>query len=122
VRRDELTNRARRPHLAAAEYHQVRGDPFEFGEHMRRQHHRDALVTRGRRDRREEVVAGHRVERGERLVEQEQRGPARSSARAAQAYGFEIAAATDNAGDFLAAVRAGGCDVAVVDVRLPPSV
>jgi DNA-binding NarL/FixJ family response regulator len=41
--------------------------------------------------------------------------------RLLEAYGFEIAAATDNAADFLSAVRAGGCDVAVVDVRLPPT-
>jgi DNA-binding NarL/FixJ family response regulator len=41
--------------------------------------------------------------------------------RLLEAYGFEVAAAVDNAGDFLAAVRSDGCDVAVVDVRLPPT-
>jgi len=41
--------------------------------------------------------------------------------RLLEAYGFEVAAATDNGEDFLAAIRKGGCDVAVVDVRLPPT-
>jgi DNA-binding NarL/FixJ family response regulator len=41
--------------------------------------------------------------------------------RLLEAYGFEVAAATDNSEDFLAAIRKGGCDVAVVDVRLPPT-
>ncbi len=41
--------------------------------------------------------------------------------RLLEAYGFEVAAATDNGEDFLAAIRRGGCDVAVVDVRLPPT-
>ena len=41
--------------------------------------------------------------------------------RLLEAYGFEVAAATDNGADFLAAIRKGGCDVAVVDVRLPPT-
>jgi len=41
--------------------------------------------------------------------------------RLLEAYGFEVAAATDNGADFLAAIRDGGCDVAVVDVRLPPT-
>ena len=41
--------------------------------------------------------------------------------RLLEAYGFEVAAAVDNARDFLAAVRSDGCDVAVVDVRLPPT-
>ena len=41
--------------------------------------------------------------------------------RLLEAYGFEVAAAVDNGEDFLAAVRKGGCDVAVVDVRLPPT-
>ena len=37
------------------------------------------------------------------------------------AYGFEVAAAVDNGEDFLAAVREHKPDVAVVDVRLPPT-
>jgi len=37
------------------------------------------------------------------------------------AYGFEVAAAVDNGADFLAAVREHKPDVAVVDVRLPPT-
>ena len=41
--------------------------------------------------------------------------------RLLEAYGFEIAAAVDNGTDFLAAVREHRPDVAVVDVRLPPS-
>jgi DNA-binding NarL/FixJ family response regulator len=41
--------------------------------------------------------------------------------RLLEAYGFEVAAAVDNGEDFLAAIREGGCDVAVVDVRLPPT-
>ena len=41
--------------------------------------------------------------------------------RLLEAYGFEVAAATDNGADFLAAISKGGCDVAVVDVRLPPT-
>jgi len=41
--------------------------------------------------------------------------------RLLEAYGFEAAAATDNGADFLAAISKGGCDVAVVDVRLPPT-
>jgi DNA-binding NarL/FixJ family response regulator len=41
--------------------------------------------------------------------------------RLLEAYGFEVAAVADNGEDFLAAVRQGGIDVAVVDVRLPPT-
>jgi DNA-binding NarL/FixJ family response regulator len=41
--------------------------------------------------------------------------------RLLEAYGFEVAAAVDNGTDFLAAVREHRPDVAVVDVRLPPS-
>ncbi|HXC80818.1 MAG TPA: response regulator transcription factor [Trebonia sp.] len=41
--------------------------------------------------------------------------------RLLEAYGFEVAAAVDNGTDFLAAVRSQRPDVAVVDVRLPPS-
>jgi DNA-binding NarL/FixJ family response regulator len=41
--------------------------------------------------------------------------------RLLEAYGFEVAAAVDNGTDFLAAVRSHRPDVAVVDVRLPPS-
>jgi DNA-binding NarL/FixJ family response regulator len=37
------------------------------------------------------------------------------------AYGFEVAAAVDNGDDLLAAIRAGQPDIAIVDVRLPPS-
>jgi DNA-binding NarL/FixJ family response regulator len=41
--------------------------------------------------------------------------------RLLEAYGFEVAAAVDNGDDLLAVVRAGRPDVAVVDVRLPPT-
>jgi DNA-binding NarL/FixJ family response regulator len=41
--------------------------------------------------------------------------------RLLEAYGFEVAAAVDNGGDFLSAVRSHRPDVAVVDVRLPPT-
>ena len=41
--------------------------------------------------------------------------------RLLEAYGFEVSAAVDNGEDFLAAVRSHRPDVAVVDVRLPPS-
>jgi DNA-binding NarL/FixJ family response regulator len=41
--------------------------------------------------------------------------------RLLEAYGFEVAAAVDNPADFLAVVRASRPDVAVVDVRLPPT-
>jgi DNA-binding NarL/FixJ family response regulator len=41
--------------------------------------------------------------------------------RLLEAYGFEVAAAVDNGADFLSAVRASRPDVAVVDVRLPPT-
>ena len=41
--------------------------------------------------------------------------------RLLEAYGFEVSAAVDNGEDFLAAVRSARPDVAVVDVRLPPS-
>jgi DNA-binding NarL/FixJ family response regulator len=41
--------------------------------------------------------------------------------RLLEAYGLEVAAVTDNGDDFLAAIRSGGCDVAIVDVRLPPT-
>ena len=37
------------------------------------------------------------------------------------AYGFEVAAAVDNGADLLTAVREHKPDIAVVDVRLPPS-
>jgi DNA-binding NarL/FixJ family response regulator len=41
--------------------------------------------------------------------------------RLLEAYGFEVGAAVENGEDFLSAVRAQRPDVAVVDVRLPPS-
>jgi DNA-binding NarL/FixJ family response regulator len=41
--------------------------------------------------------------------------------RLLEAYGFEVDAAVDNGPDFLAAVRSRPPDVAVVDVRLPPT-
>ena len=41
--------------------------------------------------------------------------------RLLEAYGFEVAAAVDNGDDLLAEVRASRPDVAVVDVRLPPT-
>lgn len=41
--------------------------------------------------------------------------------RLLEAFGFEVAAAVDNGTDFLAAVGEHRPDVAVVDVRLPPS-
>jgi DNA-binding NarL/FixJ family response regulator len=41
--------------------------------------------------------------------------------RLLEAYGFEVTAAVDNGADFLTAVRSRRPDVAVVDVRLPPS-
>lgn len=41
--------------------------------------------------------------------------------RLLQAYGFEVAAAVGGGADFLSAVRTHRPDVAVVDVRLPPT-
>ena len=41
--------------------------------------------------------------------------------RLLEAYGFEVAAAVDNGDDLLTVVRGGRPDVAVVDVRLPPT-
>jgi DNA-binding NarL/FixJ family response regulator len=41
--------------------------------------------------------------------------------RMLQAHGLQIAAAVDNGADFLAAVAADQPDVAIVDVRLPPT-
>ena len=41
--------------------------------------------------------------------------------RLLEAYGFEVSAAVDNGEDFMAAVRSHRPDIAVVDVRLPPS-
>jgi len=41
--------------------------------------------------------------------------------RMLEAHGFEISAAVDNGADLLAAVTASPPDLAVVDVRLPPS-
>jgi DNA-binding NarL/FixJ family response regulator len=41
--------------------------------------------------------------------------------RLLEAYGFEVAAAVDNGDDLLAELRASRPDVAVVDVRLPPT-
>jgi DNA-binding NarL/FixJ family response regulator len=41
--------------------------------------------------------------------------------RMLEAHGLEVAAAVDNPGDLLAAVTSARPDVAVVDVRLPPS-
>ena len=41
--------------------------------------------------------------------------------RLLEAYGFEVAAAVDNGDDLLAVVRGGRPDIAVVDVRLPPT-
>jgi DNA-binding NarL/FixJ family response regulator len=41
--------------------------------------------------------------------------------RLLEAYGFKVAAAVDNGDDLLAQLRASRPDVAVVDVRLPPT-
>jgi DNA-binding NarL/FixJ family response regulator len=41
--------------------------------------------------------------------------------RMLEAHGFEIAAAVDNGNDLVAAVKADPPDVAIVDVRLPPT-
>ena len=58
------------------EHDQVGGDPFQLGEHVRGQHHGDPVVFGRGDDRGEEVLPGHRVERGQRLVEHQQRGTA----------------------------------------------
>jgi DNA-binding NarL/FixJ family response regulator len=41
--------------------------------------------------------------------------------RMLEAHGIEIAAAVDNAADLLAAISSGRPDVAIIDVRLPPT-
>ena len=61
--------------------HEVVGNPLEFGEDVRGQHDRDAVLRDRRHHRRHEVVAGERVEHGHRLVEHEELRPPRQRQR-----------------------------------------
>ena len=71
-----LLDRAGHLHLAAGQHDQVGGDPLELGEHVRGEHDRDVVLAGRLDDRGHEVVPGHRVERGQRLVEHQQARPA----------------------------------------------
>ena len=76
VRGEQFPHRPGDPHLALGQHDQVAGDPFQLGQHVRGQHHGDPVAFGRRDDGGEEVLPGHRVERGKRLVEHQQRGAA----------------------------------------------
>ena len=56
------------------QHDQVVGHPVQLGQHVRGQHHRDALAGHRGQHRGHEIAPGHRVQRGQRLVQHQQPG------------------------------------------------
>jgi len=70
----QVIDLARHLKLGAGEHDEVIGDPLKLGHLVRREQHRDSVVGHRRQHRRQEVLPGDGVERGERLVQDEQPG------------------------------------------------
>ena len=75
VAREDLVDRPGKLEWRPGEDHEVVADPFEVGDDVRGEHDRHARLGDGLHHRLEELAAGERVERGDRLVEQQQLGP-----------------------------------------------
>ena len=72
---DDLVDRAGELDPRLREDDEVIADPLEVGDDVRGEDHRHAGLGDGLHHRLQELAAGERVERGDRLVEQEQLRP-----------------------------------------------
>ena len=68
----QILDLARYLYLAAGQHDQVVGNPFQLGQHVRGQHHGDPVLGHRGHHRRHEIVPGHRVQHGQRLVQHQQ--------------------------------------------------
>ena len=74
---EKVVDLARHLDASVRKENEVVGDPLEFGQHVRGQQHRYAVVDRRRQHRGHEIVSGDRVEHRYRLIQHEQPRPPR---------------------------------------------
>ena len=74
VRGQQVPNVPGHLDLAAGQHDQVVGHPLQLGQRVRGEQHRDAVLGHRLHHRGQELVPGQRVQRGQRLVEDEQFG------------------------------------------------
>ena len=72
---EQVVDLARHLKLGAGEHDEEVGDPLELGDLVRGEQHRDAVVGHRGHHRGQEVLPGDGVERGQRLIQDEQPRP-----------------------------------------------